>query len=84
MKQSGNMKQSDFLTDFLNQCSTGHTFVNISRQHKSAFYKVQNIINLTKLQGKTRCIAVADRGFPVGGGVHPLGGAWTSDVGTFW
>ena len=28
-------------------------------------------------------IAVADPGFPVGG-VHPLGGAWTSDAGAFW
>ena len=27
--------------------------------------------------------AVADPGFPVGVGVHPLGGAWTSDMGTF-
>ena len=26
--------------------------------------------------------AVADPGFPIGG-VHPLGGVWTSDVGTF-
>ena len=29
------------------------------------------------------CNSVADPGFPVGGGVHPLGGAWTSDAGTF-
>ena len=28
--------------------------------------------------------AVADPGFPVGGGVDPLGGAWTSDMGAFW
>ena len=28
--------------------------------------------------------SVADPGFPVGGGgVHPLGRAWTSDAGTF-
>ena len=27
--------------------------------------------------------SVADPGFPMGG-MHPLGGAWTSDVGTFW
>ena len=27
--------------------------------------------------------SVADPGFPVGGGVDPLEGAWTSDLGTF-
>ena len=26
---------------------------------------------------------VVDPGFPVGGGVDPLGGVWTSDVGAF-
>ena len=28
-------------------------------------------------------IAVADPGFPVGGGRAPIGGAWTTNVGTF-
>ena len=30
-----------------------------------------------------KSLPVADPGFPIGG-MHPLGGAWTSNVGTFW
>ena len=39
------------------------------------------------LSGSTAIVlydnAVADPGFPVGGGMDPLGG-WTPDAGTFW
>ena len=40
-----------------------------------------NNMKFTRERAPTRQWRIQD--FPLGG-VHPLGGAWTSDVGAFW
>ena len=47
------------------------------------FYDIRNQ-NYNMNVHKHTTATPADPGFPVGGGVHPLGGVWTSDAGAFW
>ena len=75
---------------FYNKELPGRIIVLGSRLGKAVIYKrtITKKLILTISRNFTKdedndILSVADPGFPVGGGVHPLGGAWTSDMGTF-